>query len=170
MKLLTCIPVDIPRHHPKVVTVFLWLSITKEACVWLRQSDIEGVDVRALWGQNDYAAGGRVMDGASGHLRLMGRDCSRPSPQASFYLCLIKLNYSACPRQTQLFIIIISIFNLVRKMAKWEFAMVDLSTLHWQAKHNAEHYLSHSLSVLTLFNIIATAHTQLHNIFNYIPP
>lgn len=87
----------------------------------------EGVDVSALWGQNDYAAGGRVMDGTSGHLRLMGRDCSRPSPQASFSLCLVKLNYSAYPRHTQLFIIIIPIFGLFRKMVKWEFASVNLS-------------------------------------------
>lgn len=80
------------------------------------------------------------MDGASGHLRLMGRDCSRPSPQASFSLCLIKLNYSACLRQTQLFIIIIPIFNLVRKMVKWEFAMVNLYVLHGVA-HNPSHFL-----------------------------
>ena len=80
------------------------------------------------------------MDGASGLLRLMGRDCSRPSPQASFSLCLIKLNYSACPRQTQLFIIIIPIFNLVGEMAKWEYAMVNLSALP-SAAHNLPHSL-----------------------------
>lgn len=103
--------------------------------------------MKAPWGHNDCAAVGRVMDGASGHLRLMGRDCSRPSPQASFSLCLIKLNYSACPRQTQLFIIIIPILNLVRKMVKWEFAMVNLSALHRQAKCSAAHNLSHSPSL-----------------------
>ncbi len=66
------------------------------------------------------------MDGASGRSRLMGRDCSSPSPRASFSLCLIKLNYSPCLRQIQLFIIIIPIFNLVRKMVKWEFATENL--------------------------------------------
>lgn len=101
------------------------------------------------------AAGGRVMDGASGHLRLMGRDCSRPSPRASFSLCLIKLNYSACPRQSQLFIIIIPIFNLVRKMVKWEFAMVNFSAVHRRAKHSAAHNLLH------LSRYLAAKHSQL---------
>lgn len=78
------------------------------------------------------------MDGASGYLRLMGRDCSRLSPQASFSLCLIKLNYSACPRQTRLFIIIIPIFNLV--MVMWEFAMANLSALH--SNSTVQHIIS----------------------------
>lgn len=81
-----------------------------------------------LYGDTEAAVGGEMMDGASGHLRLMGRDCSRPSPWASFSQCLIKLNYSACLTQTQLFIIIIPIFNLVRKMVKWEFTRVNLCT------------------------------------------
>lgn len=72
--------------------------------------------MRALWGQNDCCSA-RVMNSASGHLRLMGQDCSKPSPEASFSLCPIKLNYSNCPRQIRLFIIIIiPIFTLVRKI------------------------------------------------------
>lgn len=80
------------------------------------------------------------MDGAVGHLRLMGRNCSSPSPQASFSLCLIKLNYSPCPRQSQLFIIIIPIFNLVRKIVIWELATGNVFALHSAADN-----LSHSL-------------------------
>lgn len=94
--------------------VFLFLSITKEAGVQLRQSTGEGVDMRALRGQNGCAAGGRVMNGAPG---LMGQNCSKPSPQAAFFSCLIKLNYSVYPRQSQLFIII-PIFNLDKKNAQ----------------------------------------------------
>lgn len=63
-----------------------------------------------------------MMNGAPG---LMGQDCSKPSPKAAFSSCLIKLNYSAYPRQTELFIII-PIFNLIRKMVRWEFGMVNL--------------------------------------------
>lgn len=74
------------------------------------------------------------MDGALGHFSLMGRDCSRPSPQASFSLCLIKLNYSACSSQIQLFIIIIPIFNLAGKMVRWEFAMEN--SLHCTEEEN----------------------------------
>lgn len=91
------------------------------------------------------------MDGASGRLELMGRDCSRPSPQASFSHCLIKLNYSASLRQTRLFIIIIiPIFNLARKLVKWELAPVKpLLLFTYDPDHSP---------------VVATKHTQLESV------
>lgn len=55
------------------------------------------------------------MNGAPWHMRLMGRDCSKPWLKASFCPCLIKQNHSAHPMQPELFVIIISIHNLVSK-------------------------------------------------------
>lgn len=78
------------------------------------------------------AAGGRVMNGAPGHMRLMGRDCSKPWLKASFCPCLIKQNDSAHPMQPELFviIIIISIHNLVSKHRGGDIGIENVFSQH----------------------------------------
>lgn len=55
------------------------------------ESAFEGVGMGPLWWQNEYAAGGRMMNRAPGCLRLMGRSCSEPSPPAPLTSRLIKV-------------------------------------------------------------------------------
>ena len=85
------------------------------------------------------------MDGASGHLKLMGRDCSRPSPQASFSLCLVKLNYYE-PKTDSAIYYYYSNFQFSLKMVKWELALVDLSASKTQ--HSTAQNLSDSPRII----------------------